>query len=94
MAVLWPKRRFDAAIRLENSGMKLARIHHFQLRCAYRVSGFDGDLKAEPYSMACAEHSTVMLPDAVCLAAVSTLAMRQAALVTLRRISCNDIDSA
>jgi hypothetical protein len=64
VAVLWAERRFDAAIRLEKLWNELARNHHFHLRCAYPLSGFDGDLKGEPYSMICAEHSSVMLPDA------------------------------
>jgi MEDS: MEthanogen/methylotroph, DcmR Sensory domain len=60
VALLWAEKKFDAAIRLEQLWNELAQTHFFYLRCAYPVSGFQGELKGEPYCAVCAEHSVVV----------------------------------
>ncbi len=58
VAVLWSKKKCDAAIRLEQLWNELAQTHFFHLRCAYPAKWFKG--QGGPYSMICAEHSVVI----------------------------------
>lgn len=58
VAVLWSKKKYDAAIRLEQLWNELAQTHFFHLRCAYPAKWFKG--QGGPYSMICAEHSVVI----------------------------------
>ena len=60
VAVLWEKKNFEAALRLEQLWNELSKTHFFYLRCAYPTSGFQGKQKGEPYSAICAEHSVVI----------------------------------
>jgi DcmR-like sensory protein len=59
VAVLWERKKFDSAIRLEQLWNELARTQFFALRCAYPAKGFRG-MKGEPYATICGEHSVVI----------------------------------
>jgi len=60
VGLLWEKKKFNAALRLEQLWNELSKTHFFYLRCAYPTSGFQGKQKGEPYSAICAEHSVVI----------------------------------
>ncbi|HXM93676.1 MAG TPA: MEDS domain-containing protein [Candidatus Dormibacteraeota bacterium] len=64
VALLWEKKNFEAALRLEQLWNELARTHFFYLRCAYPTSGFQGKHKGRSYSAICAEHSGVIPAEA------------------------------
>lgn len=63
VALLCAGNNFKAALRLEQLWNELARTQFFQLRCAYPISGFQGELKGEPYATICAEHSLIIPAD-------------------------------
>jgi DNA-binding response OmpR family regulator len=60
VAVLWARKGYDAAIRLEELWNELALTCSFYLCCAYPASGFPGALKGEPYARICAQHADVV----------------------------------
>jgi KaiC/GvpD/RAD55 family RecA-like ATPase len=59
VAVLWAKKKFHAALELEELWNDLAKTHSFYLRCAYPASSFQ-DEHDELYASVCAKHSAVM----------------------------------
>jgi len=59
VAVLWAKKKFNAALQLEELWNDLAKTHSFYLRCAYPASSFR-DEQSESYTAVCAKHSAVM----------------------------------
>jgi len=59
VAVLWAKKKFSAALQLEELWNDLAKSHSFYLRCAYPASSFR-DEHSELYTAVCAKHSAVM----------------------------------
>ena len=60
VAVLWARKKYDAAIRLEELWNELSRTCLFYLCCAYPASGFGGTMKGEPYATICNQHSEVV----------------------------------
>ena len=59
VAVLWSKKKYAAALQLEELWNDLAKTHSFYLRCAYRATSFQ-DEHTELYEAVCARHSAVM----------------------------------
>ncbi|HWQ12383.1 MAG TPA: ATP-binding protein [Roseiflexaceae bacterium] len=60
VAILWTRRQYDAAIRLEGLWNALRARHPFSLFCAYPITGTDGDSHAAPLGDICAEHSRII----------------------------------
>lgn len=61
VAVLCAKDRMKDAIELEQLWNELAQTHSFYLRCAYPMTE---ELRGEPYTTICAEHSAVVQVEA------------------------------
>jgi hypothetical protein len=59
VAVLWAKKKFKAALELEELWNDLAKTHSFYLRCAYPARSFQ-DEHSELYTSVCAKHSAVI----------------------------------
>ncbi len=59
VAVLWAKKKFNAALQLEELWNNLAKTHSFYLRCAYPASSFQ-DEQMGLYTQVCAKHSAVI----------------------------------
>jgi hypothetical protein len=59
VAVLWAKKKFNAALQLEELWNDLAKSHSFYLRCAYPASSFQ-DEHSELYTAVCAKHSALL----------------------------------
>ena len=59
VAVLWAKKKYGAALQLEELWNDLAKTHSFYLRCAYRATSFQ-DEHSELYESVCSKHSAVM----------------------------------
>jgi hypothetical protein len=59
VAVLWSKKKYSAALQLEELWNDLAKTHSFYLRCAYRATSFQ-DEYSELYESVCSKHSAVM----------------------------------
>jgi KaiC/GvpD/RAD55 family RecA-like ATPase len=59
VAILWSKKKFAAALQLEELWNDLAKTHSFYLRCAYRATSFQ-DEHSELYEAVCARHSAVI----------------------------------
>lgn len=59
VAVLWSKKKYSAALQLEELWNDLAKTHSFYLRCAYRATSFQ-DEHSELYEAVCSKHSAVM----------------------------------
>ena len=61
VGVLCAEGRIKAAIELEQLWNELAQTHSLHLRCAYLMTE---ELKGEPYTAICAEHSAVLAAEA------------------------------
>jgi signal transduction histidine kinase len=59
-ALLWADGKADAAIRLEQLWIELARTHTFSLFCAYPMSSFKKEEDAALFLKVCNEHSAVI----------------------------------
>ena len=59
VALLWAEGKTDAAIRLEQLGNDLAKMHDIDILCAYPFGGFHGDEGKQVFERICAEHSAV-----------------------------------
>jgi hypothetical protein len=60
VAVLWARKKYDAAIRIEELWNELALTCSFYLCCAYPANGFRDGLALVPYAEICAQHSEVV----------------------------------
>jgi DNA-binding NarL/FixJ family response regulator len=60
VAVLWERKKYDAAVRLEQLWNELALTHSFYLCCAYPAGEVQGESKREPYAAICTEHTEVV----------------------------------
>jgi signal transduction histidine kinase/ActR/RegA family two-component response regulator len=60
VALLWQRRDFEGAIRLEELWNQLHREDPFLLFCAYPGSGFVGDEASTPFRRVCSEHTCVI----------------------------------
>src|SRR5262249_54657851 len=60
VAVLWARKQYEAAIRLEGLWNELALSSSFYLCCAYPASGFRDALTDQFFGAICAQHSDVV----------------------------------
>ena len=58
-ALLWADGDTAAALRLEDQWNELARVHEFELMCAYPMHGFDGAGSDEAFARVCQRHSAM-----------------------------------
>src|SRR5271169_702392 len=63
VALLWTEGKIEAAIRLEQLWNELAKKYSFSLRCAYPMTGRQGEKNIEPLVRICAEHSAAFFQD-------------------------------
>lgn len=60
VALLWAQGRAEAAVQLERLWNELGKIHSFNLRCAYPITGFNREAHAKAFLEICREHSAVI----------------------------------
>jgi hypothetical protein len=59
VALLWARKQWEAAIRLEQMWNQLALRHSFSLRCAYPLGGFADEAQCDLFRQVCAEHGVL-----------------------------------
>jgi len=63
VALLWTEGKIEAAIRLEQLWNEIAKKYSFSLRCAYPMTGCQGEKNIQPLVRVCAEHSAAFFQD-------------------------------